>query len=444
MLAAFALCLLPIQDVGAEKRRLTLGPDKRVELDFQHYYKTRELRIALSSLAATYPEFVQLETPGKSRGGEDLWVVRLGDNANSDPATKPAMFIYAAEGLSNLQGTELALASLVEFLQENARQERVGRALRETTMYFMPCGNPDLRTLVLDGLESGSSAGAFTNPRVDLERNYPVGWGPFHDAGAALSQGPGPYPLSEPETRQVASFLISHENIGVVVGFAPSAFKLNSAVPSGAQGLEPESLRSLRDGQSGVGGALLEFTGRTADERGCFDDFAYGQFGAWPLRVLVGDIDAQTGLALPRTDEIGPQAKRVAASLLALSEALPRLAIAGTSVQRLKNDLWQVELSIANNGQLRTQSGLGSARNAVAAPRLQVRGGKVLGAGLRALKSDSYASIPVDDGQVSLSELEGGAQLRARVLVLAPAETSLELTVSSPRAGTVTAALVLR
>ena len=54
-LAAIAILGLAPQDGTADKRRLTLGPDKRVELDFQHYYKARELKNALSSLAATYP-----------------------------------------------------------------------------------------------------------------------------------------------------------------------------------------------------------------------------------------------------------------------------------------------------------------------------------------------------------------------------------------------------
>ena len=38
MLAATLVCAALLQDVTGDKRRLTLGPDKRVELDFQHYY----------------------------------------------------------------------------------------------------------------------------------------------------------------------------------------------------------------------------------------------------------------------------------------------------------------------------------------------------------------------------------------------------------------------
>ena len=376
LLAAFACCAL-LQDVTPDKRRLTSAPDRRVELDFQHYYKTRELRLALSSLAAAYPEFVQLASLGKSRGNEDMWILTLSENSGVDPRTKPAIFVSASQSLGDLQGSELALSCVVEFLQNHTREERIGRALRETTLYFVPCASPDLRTSVLAEMESGAGPGPNADGRIDLERNYPVGWNPFQGGSDRRPRDPGPYPLSEPEARLISSFLVEHENIGAVVGFAPSNW------PSSEPGLElalvrePPSLQQLLDAQSANAGAPLQFSARAGDPRGTLDDFAYGQLGALPLRLLCGELDESTGLALPRTDEIAPLARKVAASLLSLSEALPRLSIAGTSVQRLKNDLWQIDLTIANAGSLRTQSVLGSARRAVALPRLAVAGSAI-------------------------------------------------------------------
>lgn len=43
---------------------------------------------------------------------------------------------------------------------------------------------------------------------LDLNRNFPLAWEP-----EALTEGSGPYPLSEPETRALGEFLISHPNI---------------------------------------------------------------------------------------------------------------------------------------------------------------------------------------------------------------------------------------
>jgi murein tripeptide amidase MpaA len=44
---------------------------------------------------------------------------------------------------------------------------------------------------------------------LDLNRNFPLAWEP-----EAQTPGAGPYPLSEPETRALAEFLLAHPNIG--------------------------------------------------------------------------------------------------------------------------------------------------------------------------------------------------------------------------------------
>jgi hypothetical protein len=61
---------------------------------------------------------------------------------------------------------------------------------------------------------------------LDLHRNYPENWRPMTEAtGRGWTQGgAGEYPLSEPETRAVFSFLMTHPNVGL-------AQSLDTAVP---------------------------------------------------------------------------------------------------------------------------------------------------------------------------------------------------------------------
>ena len=47
---------------------------------------------------------------------------------------------------------------------------------------------------------------------LDFNRNYPAQWAPEH-----LQKGAGPYPLSEPETRAVADYVLSHPNICIAL-----------------------------------------------------------------------------------------------------------------------------------------------------------------------------------------------------------------------------------
>lgn len=49
---------------------------------------------------------------------------------------------------------------------------------------------------------------------LDINRNYPANWEP--EVG---QRGSGPYPLSEPETRNIADFIISHPNIGGAMSY---------------------------------------------------------------------------------------------------------------------------------------------------------------------------------------------------------------------------------
>jgi hypothetical protein len=61
---------------------------------------------------------------------------------------------------------------------------------------------------------------------LDLHRNYPENWRPMTEAtGRGYTQGgAGEYPLSEPETRTVFQFLMTHPNVGIVQS-------LDTAVP---------------------------------------------------------------------------------------------------------------------------------------------------------------------------------------------------------------------
>jgi hypothetical protein len=75
---------------------------------------------------------------------------------------------------------------------------------------------------------------------LDLHRNYPENWRPMREAtGRGYAQGgSGEYPLSEPETRAVFLFLMSHPNVGL-------AQSLDTAVPMILRG---PSTASTEDG----------------------------------------------------------------------------------------------------------------------------------------------------------------------------------------------------
>ena len=97
-----------------------------------------------------------------------------------------------------------------------------GRAMRR-----VPSGEGDYE-LYSEGVDSDGD-GRYNEDGVgglDLHRNYPENWRPMQEqTGRGYTQnGAGEYPLSEPETRAVFLFLMTHPNVAIVQS-------LDTAVP---------------------------------------------------------------------------------------------------------------------------------------------------------------------------------------------------------------------
>ena len=97
-----------------------------------------------------------------------------------------------------------------------------GRAMRR-----VPMGEGDYE-LYSEGIDNDGDS-RFNEDGIgglDLHRNYPENWRPMREeTGRGQTQGgAGEYPLSEPETRSVFSFLMSHPNVAIVQS-------LDTAVP---------------------------------------------------------------------------------------------------------------------------------------------------------------------------------------------------------------------
>lgn len=71
---------------------------------------------------------------------------------------------------------------------------------------------------------------------VDLNRNFPFDWQPEW-----IQEGAGPYPLSEPESRNIVEFVVAHPNIGFAINghsgpddgllYRPYGSRTDSAIP---------------------------------------------------------------------------------------------------------------------------------------------------------------------------------------------------------------------
>jgi hypothetical protein len=436
--AVFAVSLFAAGAAVAQEapvRRITAAPDRRVELDFQHYYAGGELRSALESLAAAYPEFLRLESIGKSRGGSELWLVSAAAAGGREPGQRPGLLVVGALAEEDAHGAELALYTLLDLVQNHARDPEVARVLAETTLYVVPCLNPDLRRRLLEPAEPSAEAEPLGGGPVDISRNFPVGWDPY-ELGAAG----GPYPLCEPEARALAEFLLAHPNVAAVQVYGRSSREGSGAI------IPPADVAAMRAiAQTAGEGRALWSCADLPERGGGLLEFAYRQLGAFGFeaRGAASRSAAESG-GLPEVLDLFQLARSASLATQRLARSLPRLVLASPQVQRLRSDVWQVDVAVENTGDLPSLSAAGAERRAAPPPRLRTAGGKVLAAALQLPGAGAFEVAGRSLEDLPLHDLAPGERLVVRLVVQAPPEAALSLELSSPRAGWATASIPLR
>jgi len=424
------------QDPQAGTRRLTMAPDRRVELDLQHYYTSAELKVALNALSTAYPELLRLESMGKSRGGEELWVMTVAKAGAVDPAQRPGVFVAGALASHDLFGTELALATILDFAQNTVRDTALQQLLERATVYIAPCINPDLRAKVFAQFEGTPAApveASAATAEVDFERNFPMLWDPVQFANA------GPYPLSAPETRATVEFLLGRPNIAVLQVFG--AASAHGVAPAGA-GLATDPAGDVVLHEQLASALRVVDVGHIAAPEGNLLTFGYEQLGAFSFAFAPEWGASAVANELPSGDALLRAAPSASAVTARLGRSLARLELGEVRVERLKGDQWQLRIELKNTGALPTQSARGVERFACASPKVIVDGARIVDAAL--ISAAGVGALAHPTTSVVTPEIAAQASLSLLLFVEAPAETTVKLTALAPRAGSAVAEVVLR
>ena len=420
---ALASAPLPAQDAASDR------PDQRVQLDFRHYYTLDELDAALAALAAAYPEFLRLESLGRSAGGTELWVLTATRLADGDAGDKPGLVVVGGVEGDDLWGTEVVLFTALELVQNHLRDPRVEALLDRASIYFVPALNPDLRAARLE-----PNGAAVVSPLV--EGNFEIGWRPG-------MPGAGPYPLSGVEAHALARFLLEHDNVAEVLRFARG---VELGRPAGLPELSARDLAlhsALAERVAEASGAVVLALTELALEGGTLLEFGLGHRGAFGFELATDEPGAETGGGLPDVDDLFGLGRGVFAATLELGAALPRLELGSRELVRVSTELWQLDLAVSNTGFLPTLPDLGDARRAAARPRLDVEGAQLLAAAV-ADGTGTYAPVRTRDQGLALAELGGGAHRALRLVLRAAPETTVAVEVRAPRAGSARLELTLQ
>jgi hypothetical protein len=147
----------------------------------------------LADLKAAYPNLMNYKVIGKSVLGLDIYGVEITNFKSDSPPMESRYRLYFDGSIhSNEQlGMELSFDIMNFLLAEYSTNQTAKFIVDNRRTFVVPLVNPDGN--VRDSRRNINS--------VDLNRNFPAGW------GGPGSTARGPSPLSEPETQAVAGFL---------------------------------------------------------------------------------------------------------------------------------------------------------------------------------------------------------------------------------------------
>lgn len=407
--------------------------------DFSTLTEFIAFEAALTALEKSAPEWLKLESLGKSRGGRDLWLAIATDTRVGEAGKKPALFVFTdlapsgpPEGASanapaprgeriDVGGPAAALAALDDLLDRARMDSSVQELLRRTVVYCLAAPDPD------DAFAADAALGARASR---LDRNFPFEWAPHVDGG--------PYPLSEPESQALASFLVAHPNIAATLILSRAELRPREATPDDDCRLSPRErglcariaeLTGAPASGLAIGGARLRPADDFARDDGSLAASCEGLLGAFAF-LATGPVDPLATSTSPD----GAHPVRGGDLVLTLAQSLPRLVAGPPALDRLRADTWMVDLVLENRGLLPSLSEALRARMC-ASVWLEAAGARVVAAALRRTSASSFEPLRAPSGRLFLGHLDASESCTLRLVVQAAEGGVLELGFDSLRAG---------
>lgn len=482
---------------------------KAPEPHFDRLMTFEQVEGLLRAYAQAYPQWVKLESLGKSMQGRNLWLLALNNPATGPDRGKPSMYIDGNTHANEVQGTEATLYTLDFLLKNYGRLDRITELLDRAAFYFVPVVNPDgrahwfgapstadfPRTVMVpvdddrdgrvdeDGFDDLDGDGIITVMRkkvapglgthrldpkdsrllveagpeeladylvigeegidndgdgrlnedtagyVDPNRTWGWGWQPEY-----VQNGAGLYPLAIPETRSIALWALSHENIAAVQSFhnngrmilrgpdaktdppyPPADLKTYDLIGKEGEKLLPgyRYLIGWKDLYTVFGGTTEHFyrihgaiaftnelydpptdldgDGKSTDQEiARFNDVLtlgrqvvpwkehrHPQYGT----VEVGGTRHDVG-RVPEGWGLPEEVHRNSAFVLFHAHHLPRLSIGEPTVKKVADKLWRLEVPVTNDRAIGSMTAI-AANNKLHRPDLAtVSGAKVLASGV--------------------------------------------------------------
>ncbi|MFN7729525.1 MAG: M14 family metallopeptidase [Bdellovibrio sp.] len=198
-------------------------------LDFpdadREFHNYSEVKQALDTLVAEFPDLMRLGSIGMTHQGRDIWALKISTNPDFSE-TKPAVLFLGGHHAREHLSVEVPLRFIQWLMKEYKNgNPRAVRYIETREIHLIPMVNPD-------GLEYDIEGGRYKTWRknraanrdgtfgVDLNRNYSYKWGTGGSSNRPNSETyMGTKPFSEPETQAIKLFIETHQNISTLLSF---------------------------------------------------------------------------------------------------------------------------------------------------------------------------------------------------------------------------------
>jgi hypothetical protein len=97
----------------------------------------------LASLGAREPNLVRVRELAQSRENRKVWMVEVGEGSDEDRTVRPAMLVVAGIEGDDLVGSFTAVSWIERLMREYREGSPTADLLKTTTVYVVPCLNPD-------------------------------------------------------------------------------------------------------------------------------------------------------------------------------------------------------------------------------------------------------------------------------------------------------------
>jgi hypothetical protein len=166
-------------------------PNPFAPIELYHYYLMIEDQ--LKAWSQQYPDLFEYKVIGKSVLGLNMFAVKITNKKSTDPPMDQRYRLYFDGSIhSNEQLGMETVMDIAKYLLDGYASDKDAKFIVDHRItYMVPLVNPDGN--VRDSRQNVNN--------VDLNRNFPAGWG---GPGSAAK---GPKPLSEPETQAIAKYL---------------------------------------------------------------------------------------------------------------------------------------------------------------------------------------------------------------------------------------------